>query len=184
MEGTVPKWVIDPDHSVAAFAVQYMMLGSVRGQFNKLGGSIQFDPGNPSRIRVEANIDVASIWTGVSKRDNHLRSADFFDAKKYPAIAFNSDVINSGKNRQCIIMGELMIHGATRPVALTGEYSGPVTLSEDMGGETCIGFSGTLTINREDFGITWGSDVAIDKGILLSKEIAIFIDIQADRAAD
>jgi polyisoprenoid-binding protein YceI len=183
-EETMPKWIIDSDHTVAAFSVRYMMLMNVRGQFNRISGSIEFDPSRASDMSVDVEIDVASIWTGVAKRDEHLHTADFFDVKKHPKILFRSKSFRKGDGRQCTISGELTLHGVTRPVTLTGEYTGPVVLPDAMGGETCAGFSGSLNINREDFGFTWGNTVPIDGGTLLSKDVSITIDISADLAAD
>lgn len=180
----MPKWVLDSDHSVAAFSIQYMMLMNVRGQFNKVSGSIEFDPSRASNLSVNAEIDVASIWTGVAKRDDHLRTADFFDVKKYPKMLFKSSAIRQGTGNQCTIDGELTLHGITRPVTLTGKLSGPVTLPDSIGGETCVGFSGSLVINREDFGFTWGSKTALDGGALLSKNVSIMIDVSSDLATD
>ena len=89
-----------------------------------------------------------------------------------------------GRGGDCTVTGDLTMHGVTRPVALKGEYSGPVNLPEFLGGEKCIGFSGSLVINREDFGMMWGSEAFGTGGTLVSKDVEIFIDVAADRAAD
>ncbi len=180
----MPTWILDSDHSVAAFVVRYLMLVKVRGQFNKMKGAIKFDPPDTGGLSVEVEIDAASIRTGVQKRDDHLRTADFFDVDKYPKILFRSRKVARGRGGDCTITGDLTLHGVTRPVTFKGEYSGPVDLPEFLGGEKCIGFSGSLVINREDFGMMWGSDALGEGGILLNKDVEIFIDVAADRAAD
>lgn len=180
----MPTWILDSDHSVAAFVVRYLMLVKVRGQFNKMKGSIKFDPPDTGGSSVEAEIDAASIRTGVQKRDEHLRTAEFFDVEKYPKILFKSTKVARGRGGGCSVTGALTMRGVTRPVTFKGEYSGPVDLPEFMGGEKCIGFSGSLMINREDFGLLWGSEAFGPGGTLVSKDVEIFIDIAADRAAD
>ena len=89
------KWIIDPDHSGAAFSVRHMMIANVRGQFCKVGGTVYFDPLNITNSSIELSIDASSIFTGIQKRDDHLKSADFFDVDKYPAITFTSTRIHS-----------------------------------------------------------------------------------------
>jgi polyisoprenoid-binding protein YceI len=160
------------------------MLAKVRGQFNKMKGAIKFDPPDTGGLSVEVEIDTASIRTGIQKRDEHLRTADFFDTATYPNILFKSTEIRIGQNNRCTVNGDLTMRGVTRPVTIKGEYSGPVDLPEFMGGEKCIGFSGSLVINREDFGFLWGSEDFGPGGTLVSKDVEIFIDIAADRAAD
>jgi polyisoprenoid-binding protein YceI len=180
----VPTWILDSDHSVAAFVVRYLMLVKVRGQFNKMKGSIKFEPPDTGSLSVEVEIDAASIRTGVQKRDDHLRSADFFDVDKHPKILFRSTKVARDRGEGCTITGDLTMHGITRPVTFKGEYSGPVNLPEFLGGEKCIGFAGSLVVNREDFGLMWGGDAMGEDGILLNKDVEIFIDVAADRAVD
>ncbi len=160
------------------------MLTKVRGQFNKMKGVIKFDPPDIASLSVEVEIDAASIGTGVQKRDDHLRTVDFFDVDKHPKILFKSRKVTRGRGGECTITGDLTIRGITRPVTFTGEYSGPVDLPEFLGGEKCIGFTGSLVVNREDFGMMWGSETMGEGGILLNKDVEIFIDVAADRAAD
>jgi polyisoprenoid-binding protein YceI len=180
----MPTWILDPDHSVAAFAVRYLMLTKVRGQFNKMKGAIKFDPPDTGGLSVEVEIDATSIWTGVQKRDEHLRTADFFEVNKYPKILFKSTKVARGRGGECTVTGDLTMRGVTRPVTFKGEYSGPVNLPEFLGGERCIGFTGSLEVNREDFGLMWGSEALGEGGILLNKDVEIFIDVAADRAED
>lgn len=170
------KWVVDPDHSVAGFTIRHMMVTNVRGQFNKIGGAIHFDPADIAHSSVEVTIDVAGITTGIPKRDEHLRSNDFFDAAKYPAMKFRSTNVESTGGMRFKVFGDLVIRGVTRRVALDAEYSGPVKGTE---GELSVGFSGVTRINREDFGITWNVGLE-DGGVVVGKEVQVYIDVEAD----
>ncbi len=175
------KWNIDADHSVAAFAIRHMMVTNIRGQFNQISGAIKFDPSDPASSSVEAAIDVSSLTTGNRKRDDHLLSADFFEVSKYPEIVFRSaKVEKTGSNRGKII-GDLSMHGLTRLVTMDVEYFGPVKSPPDLGGETTLGFTASLTINREDFGILWNMPLG-DNNLMVGKEVWITLDIEADLA--
>ncbi len=173
------KWVIDPDHSVAGFVIRHMMVTNVRGQFNRIKGTINFDPAEVAHSSLEAAIDVAGITTGIEKRDEHLRSNDFFDVAKYPDMIFKSIRAESTGGNRFRVFGNLTIRGVARPVILEAEFSGPVKGTE---GELSIGFSGTTRINREDFGITW--NVGLEGGgVVVGKEVQVYIDVEADLAA-
>jgi polyisoprenoid-binding protein YceI len=173
------KWLIDPDHSCAAFAIRHMALAHVRGQFAKMNGTIYFDPADKMHASVDVEIDVASVNTGIKKRDEHLLTGDFFDQSKYPTIKFMSRTVDFLEKNRCRVSGNLTIHGITRPVTFEGEHAGP--RKNPYGDETTIGFSGTTTVNREDFGIMWGSEPMEGGGLVAGKEVQIFIDIEADR---
>jgi polyisoprenoid-binding protein YceI len=172
------KWTIDQDHSCAAFAIRHMALAYVRGQFSNIKGTINFDPVDKSRATVDVEIDVAGVNTGIKKRDEHLLTADFFDQKKYPIIEFKSSSIDFLPDNHCRISGNLTIHGTTLPVTFEGEYAGP--RRNPYGDEITVGFSGTTTVNREDFGILWGSEPMEGGGLVAGKEVWIFLDVEAD----
>lgn len=173
------KWIIDPDHSVAAFTSRHMSIANVRGQFNKITGAINFEPGDFGNASVEVNIDVKSITTGIKKRDEHLLSPDFLDADKYPEIIFRSIKVEGAGDRRVKVSGDLTIHGITRPVTMDVEYSGPV--KSPFGGETAFGFASAITINRFDFGVKW--DVPMEDGsLIVGKDIQITLDIEADQS--
>lgn len=174
------KWVIDPDHSVAAFVIRHLMVANVRGQFNKLSGIVFFDPSDIVNSSVEATIDVAGIYTGIQKRDDHLRSADFFDAANYPQITFRSDKAKINGSNRFSMTGDLTIHGITKTVTLDVEYSEP---EKSPYGETSIGFAATTRINREDFGLMWNQALE-SGGIMVGRDVQIFIDIETDLATD
>ena len=170
------KWIIDPDHSVAAFTVRHMMVSNVRGQFNRLSGAIQFDPADIAHSSVEAEIEAEGLWTGIQKRDEHLRSPDFFDVAKYPKIFFRSAKVEPAAGKRLKLTGNLSIHGVTRTVTFDTEYVGPVKGTDE---ETSIGFSASIRINREDYGIMWNVSLS-DGGVVVGKEIQITLDIEAD----
>ncbi len=172
------KWLIDQDHSCAAFAIRHMALAHVRGQFAKMQGVIHFDPADRTHATVDVEIEVASVNTGIKKRDEHLLTGDFFDQNKYPTIRFKSNSVDFLDEKRCRVSGSLTIHGTTRPVVFEGEYAGP--RKNPYGEETTIGFSGTTTVNREDFGIMWGSEPMEGGGLVAGKEVQIFLDVEAD----
>lgn len=174
------KWVIDPDHSVAAFVIRHMMVANVRGQFNRLSGAIFFDPDDMAGSSVEAAIDVSGVYTGIRKRDDHLRSPDFFDAEKCPQITFKSGSVDSAGTKQLNVSGELTIHGISRPASFTVEYNGPM---KSPFGEISMGFAASTSVNREDFGLLW--NMALDAGgFMVGKEVRIYLDIEADLSAE
>jgi len=171
------KWIIDPDHSGAAFSVRHMMIANVRGQFCKVGGTVYFDPLNITNSSIELSIDAASIFTGIGKRDDHLKSSDFLDVDKYPAITFISTRIHAVHGNKAQVSGDLTIHGITRQITVSVEFSGPV--DDPLGDGSSMGFAVSAVINREDYGIMWNQPMA-NNGIMVSREVQLFIDLEAD----
>lgn len=167
-------WTIDPAHSSAQFVVRHMMVSNVRGEFAKLTGTVEFDPNDVTRSKVEATIDVATISTREPKRDEHLKSADFFDVSKYPTIVFRSKSVDkSGEGFK--VTGDLTIRGVTREVVLevdplSQEIKGP-------GGIKRTGTSARTRINRKDFGLVWNR-VLEAGGVAVGEEVAINIDVE------
>ena len=174
------EWIIDPDHSCAAFAVRHMALANVRGQFTKMKGIIQFDPVDKSSASVDVEIDIASVNTGNSKRDEHLLTADFFDRERYPIMKFKSTSIDFQPGNRCRISGNLTLHGATLPIVFDGEFAGP--RGNPFGDETSVGFSCMTSVNREAFGMMWGSEPMEGGGLVAGRDVQIFLDIEADLA--
>lgn len=170
------KWVIDPDHSVAGFVVRHLMIANVHGHFSKIVGTIYFDPSDITHSSAEATIDVASICTGIQKRDDHLRSPDFFDIEKHPKITFKSTKFEITGSNRCKVNGDLAIRGITRPVTLEVEYFGPV---KSPYGATSLGFSATTKIKREDYGMTW-NEAMEGGGVMVGRDVQITLDVEAD----
>jgi polyisoprenoid-binding protein YceI len=175
------KWIIDPDHSVAAFSIRHMMIANVRGQFNKISGTIYFDPSNLMTASVDLKIDASSIFTGVQKRDDHLKSADFFDIDKYPDITFRSTGIGSVNGNRAKVTGDLTLHSITRQIVVDIEFSGPE--QDPFGDGTSIGFTASAVINREDYGLMWNQPMT-NNGIMVGREARLFIDVEADLSSE
>jgi polyisoprenoid-binding protein YceI len=175
------QWNIDPDHSVASFSIRHMMVAEVRGTITGITGKILFEPGAEEQSSVEASMPLSGLTTGNKKRDTHLLSADFFDAGRFPSIAFRSTKVEKTGSNRARVTGELMIHGVMRTVVMDAEYFGPVTSPADLGGETVIGFSASLTINREDFGIMWNVPLG-ENNLMVGRDVHITLDIEADLA--
>lgn len=172
-------WVIDPVHSLIEFAVRHLMVSTFKGCFTGVAGVIVLDEVDQSHSRVEVAIDAASVDTRNDERDQHLRSADFLDVESYPQIIFESWGVELGNSERAKVSGDLTIHGVTRLVVLDVELNGRVTAPE--GGEV-IGVSGTTTISRKDYGLTWNT--ALDAGgVLVGDEVAIQLEIEAVKQA-
>jgi polyisoprenoid-binding protein YceI len=170
-----PAWQIDPAHSAAQFAGRHMMVSTVRGQFNKLSGTVSWDGKTFGSASVEIVIDAASIDTREAKRDDHLRSGDFFDVAKFPTITFKSTRLDPAGEGKLRMTGDMTIHGVTRPVVF--EVNGPTPAIKDQGGNSRVGASATTTINRKDFGLLWNR--ALDSGgVVVGDEVAVTVDIE------
>lgn len=173
-------YTIDAAHSRAQFSVRHMMVSNVRGEFTKMKGSIDYDEKNPAAMRIEATIDAASINTGEPKRDEHLKSPDFFDAARYPTITFRSKSARKTANGLAVT-GDLMIHGVTKEVVL--QVEGPSPEVRDPWGNLRRGATATTKINRKDFGLTWNAALETG-GVVVGEEVSITIDVQAMRPAE
>lgn len=172
------KCTIDPDHSVAAFAIRHLGIAMVRGMFHKLSGCIYFDAEDVAQSTVEAEIEVKSLSTGIKKRDDHVLSDEMLDAGKYPLITFKSTRVVPGGKGRATVQGDLTIHGVTKPVALDVEHFGPV--KSPWGGEVSVGFTASTKLNRKEFGVNWGDDVLENGGLVAGKDVEITLDIEAD----
>jgi polyisoprenoid-binding protein YceI len=167
-------WNIDTAHSSAQFSVRHMMVATVRGEFTSTKGTVRWDGKNLATAVVEATIDAATIGTREPKRDAHLRSADFFDVERYPALTFKStkvEPIGPGKLR---MTGDLTIRGVTRSVVF--DVEGPTEAIKDNRGNQRVGASATATINRKDFGLTWNAALETG-GVVVSDEVKIILDV-------
>jgi len=167
-------WKLDPAHSAAEFKVKHMMISNVKGSFSGLTGVLTEHTVDSTLSSVQASVPVATINTGDAQRDAHLKSADFFDAEKYPTLDFNSTkVVRKGDAYE--VTGDLTIHGVTKPV--TFAVDGPSAPGKDPWGNTRIGLSATTKINRKDFGLGWNAALETG-GFLVGDEIAITLDAQ------
>lgn len=172
-------WNIDPDHSNIGFKVRHLMVSNVRGSFERHTGVVDINDKDITKSRVEVTIDTASINTNVQKRDEHLRSADFFDVAKYPTMTFVSKkVVKAGKEK-LNVTGDLTLHGVTRQVVLNVE--GVTGESKDPWGNIRRGATATTTINRKDFGLVWNKALETG-GVAVGDEIAITLEIEMIKA--
>ena len=174
------QWRFDPVHTSADFAVRHMMVTTVRGSIKGVDGRIEFDEKNPAKSSVEVTLDASSIFTGETRRDDHLRSADFLEAAKYPKIHFKSTEVKVTGENTGKIKGDLTIRGVTRPVTLDVDFIGQ---ENSPFGDTRIGFEAHTKINREDWGLTWNQALETG-GVLVGRDVKITIDAQAVKVVE
>ena len=146
------SWKIDNAHSLVEFSVRHMMISTVRGRFERFSGTVEFNENDPAASSVDVQIEAASINTNEPQRDNHLRSADFFEAEKYPFLSFKSTRVEKVDENNGRIYGELTIRNVTRPVVLETEYNGQ---AKSPWGSTSAGFTANTKINRYDWNLVW-----------------------------
>jgi polyisoprenoid-binding protein YceI len=168
-------WSIDPDHSNIGFKVRHLMVSNVKGNFDKHTGVLELNDKDITKSKVEVSIDTTSINTNVQKRDQHLRSADFFDVAKFPTMTFVSKKVAKAGKDKLKVTGDLTLHGVTKEVVLAVE--GPSKESRDPWGNVRKGATATTTINRKDFGLTWNKSLETG-GVLVGDEITITLEIE------
>jgi polyisoprenoid-binding protein YceI len=167
-------WQIDGAHTSVEFAVKHLMIATVRGRFGKVSGTVTTNGKGPGHANVAVTIDVASIDTRESQRDAHLRSADFFDAEKHPAITFVSKRTVGDVDGSFRLIGDLSIRGTTREVELEVTNEGRTT---DPWGNKRAGFSARTTIHRKDFGLTW-NQILEAGGVAVGDEVRVSLDLE------
>ena len=174
------SWTIDPNHSSAQFTVRHMMISNVKGTFSKVTGSVQYDSADPSKSAIDATIDVSTVNTNQEGRDKDLRSANFFDAEKYPTMTFKSkkiDVVGPGKLK---MTGDLTIHGVTKEV--TFDVDGPSAPIKDQQGNMHTGAEATTKINRKDFGLQYNRMIE-SGGAMVGDDVQITLDVELVKRA-
>jgi polyisoprenoid-binding protein YceI len=173
------SWVIDNAHTHVGFSVRHMMVSTVRGRFKAYAGTVNLDPNDFTRSTFEGEAEVASIDTGNSDRDNHLQSADLFDAAAHPKITFKSSRIEPKGDGEFAVHGDLSLRGVTKPVTFDVEFHGT---GKNPWGKTVAGFFARTTINRKDFGLNWNATLETG-GILVGDNVKIELDVEANAAA-
>jgi polyisoprenoid-binding protein YceI len=169
---------IDTSHSSVEFVGRHLGLAKVRGRFTKFGGDIQIAE-RPEDSSVEVDIDVASVESADARRDEHLRSPDFFHVDEHPSMVFKSTSVNPVDEGTWEVSGDLTIRGVTRPVVLHTEFEGA---ENSPFGDQRVGFSATTEVNREDWDLGW--NVVLESGgLLVGKKIKIELNIEAVRAS-
>ena len=174
-------WTVDPDHTTVGFSVRHMMVTDQKGAFDTFTGTINLDDKDITKSTVTVDIDAASINTKSKKRDDHLRSPEFFDVAKFPKVTFASTKVEKAKDGGLLVSGNLTIHGVTKPVTLTVAPLGAEL--KDPWGNIHSGTTATAKINREDFGLAWNA--AIEKGgVVVGKEVTIELQIELIKKVD
>jgi polyisoprenoid-binding protein YceI len=174
--GISGDYVLDPAHTRIGFSARHAMVTKVRGQFGEFEGSAHVDAQNPEASSVRVTIQSASLSTGNDQRDAHLHSADFFDVDRYPEVRFvSTDVQRDGTDWS--ITGDLTIGEVTKPVTVPFEETGAAT---DPFGNERVGFEGSVTINRTDWGLKWNAALEAG-GVLVSEKVTLEFDISAIR---
>lgn len=169
------SWDIDSAHAAANFAVKHLAISTVNGTLGAVTGKVELDDKDVTKSKIEASIDVKGINTKEPKRDDHLRSKDFFEADKFPNITFKSTKIEKGEGNKLKVTGDLTIKGVTKPVTLDGELTPEV--ANPFSKAKTRGFSGTTSINRKDFGLTW--NVALETGgVLVGDDVKINVEAE------
>lgn len=168
------SWNIDTAHTQVEFSVRHMMIAKVRGSFEKFSGTVNLDEANPANTRVDIAIETASINTREGARDNHLRSADFFNSEVYPVMTFKSTRVDVLDGSRAKLLGDLTIRDVTKPVTLDVEFLGK---AKSPWGTTSAGFSGKTRINRKDWGLVWNQGLETG-GVLVGEEVEISIELE------
>ena len=179
MSSSSISWNIDPAHSNAEFKVKHMMISNVKGSFSGITGTLVEDPADPSLNRIDASIDISTVNTGDQKRDEHLKSSDFFHHEQHPQMTFKSTKVEKNGDEEYTVTGDLTIRGITKPVVFAVE--GPSQPAKDPWGNTRIGLSATTKINRKEFGLNWNAALE-SGGILVGEDVHISLDVQLIKA--
>ena len=168
-------WTIDTAHSRIGFVARHAMVTKVRGSFNEFAGALNLDAESPSASSAELTLEVASVDTRNAQRDEHLRTNDFFDAPTFPQITFVSTAVEQIDAEHFSVTGDLTIKGVTRSVTVVWEFGGTAT---DPWGNLRVGFEGSTTVNRSDFGVTFNAALETG-GVLVSEKIALEFEVSA-----
>lgn len=172
-------WDIDPNHSTAEFSIRHMMITTVKGRFSGITGAVEGDPEDLAAARVHLEIDLATVDTRQPERDNHLRSADFFDVEKYPTMTFTSRRITRTGTNTYDVAGDLTIHGITKDVVCQVTYEGQ---GKDPWGGIRAGYTAATTLNRKDFGLMW--NVALEAGgVLVGDQVKVSVELETVKRA-
>lgn len=176
-------YTIDKPHTEVGFDVRHFF-SKVHGRFNDFQGTIVFDEQDPAKISVEASAVTASVSTDNEKRDGHLKTADFFDAEKFPTLTFKSTKVTAAGKNKYKVAGDLTLRGVTKPVVFDVDFLGAGSVG--VGGQSWgikAGFVATTTINRKDFGINWNKQLD-NGGLMLADEVTLTLNIEANQVQE
>jgi polyisoprenoid-binding protein YceI len=169
-------WVIDPAHTVSGFTVRHMMIANVTGVFEVTRGTIEYRPGDPGSVKADITIEAKSVNTRIGRRDDDLRSDNFFSAEKFPNLAFRSKRVQSVRTEGFDLVGDLTIRDVTREVVL--KVDGPTAPIKDPQGNRRVGATASTTINRKDFGIMYNRTIDAG-GVVVGDEVKINLEVEA-----
>ena len=167
-------WTIDPAHSGVGFQIKHLGVSTVRGSFSGVTGTVVWDDKNLDAAHVDAVIDAKTVNTGQDKRDEHLKSPDFFDVEKYPTLKFHSTSVKRAGDGKLQVVGDLTLGGQTKPITL--DVDGPAAPQKGMGGKTVSGFSATGTLSRATF--NFGQKYPAP---MLSDDVKFTIDLEVGK---
>jgi polyisoprenoid-binding protein YceI len=176
---TLTKWVLDPMHSEVQFKVKHLVISTVSGFFKSFEGELDTANDDFTDASISFSLDINSIDTNQTQRDEHLKSAEFFDAEQYPKISFKSSSFTKTGDDEYALAGDLTIKGISKPVTLDVEFGGAAT---DFYGNTKAGFEITGKINRKEFGLTW-SGVTEAGAVVVGEDIKLLINVQFAKQA-
>ena len=174
--GVMTTWAIDSVHSNVEFSVKHMMISTVKGMFQHVEGTVEWDGQNFETATVDARIDSSTITTFNEQRDNHLRTNDFFNAEQWPDMTFRSTRIEPDDEDEFKIHGDLTIRDATRPVVLDTEFEG--LMEQDAFGKRRAAFTAETSINRSEFGINWNGAIEAG-GVVVGDKVKVTLNIAA-----
>ena len=169
-------WVIDPAHTVSGFTVKHMMIANVTGVFEVTRGTIEYRPGDPGSVKADITIEAKSVNTRIGRRDDDLRSDNFFSAEKFPTLAFRSKRVQNVRAEGFDLVGDLTIRDVTREVVL--KVDGPTAAIKDPQGNRRVGATASTTINRKDFGIMYNRAIEAG-GVVVGDEVKINLEVEA-----
>jgi len=170
--GATSTWKLDTAHTTSAFTVRHFVISSVRGEFGKTVGKVVLDDQDVTKSSVEATVDVTTLNTREPKRDEHLRSPDFFDAAKYPTMTFKSTKVEKDGEGKLKVAGDLTLRGVTKPITL--DVAGPTQEIKDPQGNARRGFSATGKLKRQDYGLAWSK--LVEAGPVVGDEVTLLLD--------
>jgi polyisoprenoid-binding protein YceI len=168
-------WQLDPAHSAATFAVRHLMISTVRGEFSKVTGTVQFDEADATKSNVDVTIDTTTVNTREPERDEDLRSDHFLDVKEFPTMTFHSKKVEKAGTGKLKVTGDLTIRGVTKQVVF--DVEGPSRAVKDPWGNMRKAASATTKINRQDFGVKWNAKMD-DGGVVVGDEVTITLDVE------
>jgi len=173
-------WTIDPIHTTVLFGVRHLLVTNVHGVFERVSGSVRYDPAAPETSLVRVEIPVDSVNTRAPERDRHLKSADFFDAERYPLITFQSTRVRKQGDDGLEVLGDLTLRGVTREIVLG--VTGLAHVAADFSGQPRMGASASATLKRSDFGMTFNK-VLETGGLAIADEVSLRLDVSLQASA-